>query len=296
MIVRRAFVGLLLVVGFLLLLEFTARLIILPAGTVFSYKKLQCNQNHIVSSDLAQPSSLEGVAYELRPNVQSCFKGGRFTTNALGMRDTNYQIEKPENIFRIAVIGSSWAMGSEVGDNESYPEYLERKLNAEKPEKTVEVLNFGVEDHGLCDMVGILKRRALSFSPDAIIVELTKHTTRIACDTRLSDGASLNHVENAAFRPYLWYSLTKWLRIRLLGFGRPYRRWLDQDAERVQNITKAYATIKELQPHYKFSVFSPGSKTPRRKSGVLEHLVLESFVLGIAGNENHNDGEDRIDQ
>lgn len=253
-IVRRPFSGFLFVLGFLLLLEFTARLILLPAGTVFSYRKLQCNQNHIVSSGLAQPSSLEGVAYELRPSVRSCFKGGRFTTNAFGMRDKNYGIAKPENTFRIAVIGSSWAMGSEVDDEESYPKYLEQKLNAANPGKTIEVLNFGVEDYGLCDMLGMLKGRALSFSLDVVIIEVTKHTTRIACDTRLSEGASL-HAENAALRPYLWYSLTRWLNIRLLGFGRPHRRWLDQDSERVQNIIKAYATIKELQRRYEFPVF-----------------------------------------
>lgn len=255
MIVRRAFAALLLVLGFLLLLEFTARLTTLPVETVFSYKKLQCNQNHIVSSGLAQPSSLDGVAYELRPNVQSCFKGTRFTTNAFGMRDRNYEIRKAENTFRIAVIGSSWAMGSEVDDQDSYPEQLERKLNAENPAQTVEVLNFGVEDHGLCDMVGMLKGRALAFSPDVVVIELTKHTTRIACETRLSEGASLHRVENAAFRPYLWYSLTRWLKIRVLGFGRPYRRWLDQDVEREQNIINAYARIKELQRRYHFPVF-----------------------------------------
>lgn len=255
MILRRALSVLVLVLGFLLLLEFTARLTILPLETVFSYKKLQCNQNHIVSSGLAQPSSLEGVAYELRPNVRSCFKGGRFNTNAFGMRDRNYDTRKAENAFRIAVIGSSWAMGSEVDDEDSYPEQLERKLNAENPAKTVEVLNFGVEDHGLCDMVGILKGRALAFSPDVVIVEVTKHTTSIACETSLSEGASLHQVENAAFRPYLWYSLTRWFKIRLLGFGRPYRHWLDQDVEREQNVINAYARIKELQRQYHFSVF-----------------------------------------
>ncbi len=117
---------------------------------------------------------------ELKPGYVTLFDGWgcklkevtQIKINSQGFRDSEYAIEKPENVYRIIVFGDSFTFGLGVENNETYPEQLEILLNREN-EKKFEVLNFGFYGHTLIKEVAYLEAKALNYSPDLIIIGIT---------------------------------------------------------------------------------------------------------------------------
>jgi hypothetical protein len=106
---------------------------------------------------------------ELIPGWQGTVAGKPFTINDLGMRDRLDRTQvKPAGTCRIAVVGSSVVMGWGAGDEETFCFLLEKKLNAERPGKRVEVLNFGTGASIAIHRRVLLERKILSFEPDAL--------------------------------------------------------------------------------------------------------------------------------
>ena len=104
---------------------------------------------------------------KLRPNYSVIFKGELLSTNRWGMRDKDYDLEKPDNVFRLALLGGSYEMGSGVGDGENYESLLENKLN--EGDIKCEVLNFAVGGYHLIENEYNAEHSLLNFKPDAII-------------------------------------------------------------------------------------------------------------------------------
>ncbi len=108
----------------------------------------------------------------LKPNLNIVFKRARLTTNRWGMRDREYTRVKPEGVFRMALVGASYSMGSGVNDGESYESLLEAWLNrdyAGAPFSGYEILNFSVGGYTLFQKVAICRRRVFDFQPDAVL-------------------------------------------------------------------------------------------------------------------------------
>jgi hypothetical protein len=111
---------------------------------------------------------------ELQPDAHIIFEDQPLTTNHWGMRDREYSLEKPEGVYRIALLGPSHVMGSGVADGETFSDFLEERLNQQagssldKPR--YEVLNFGVAGYSLTQQLGMLEIRALRFQPDAVVI------------------------------------------------------------------------------------------------------------------------------
>ena len=133
----------------------------------------------IFDSGLVQAGTEPGVLYELRPGLDTWYKGVRFHTNSAGLRDDEYTVAKPDGAFRIAVLGSSWTMGSGVASEDTWHARIEEWLNAEDASRRYEVLNFGVDQYGIGEIVATLEHKALAYEPDLIIVALTYFTPAV---------------------------------------------------------------------------------------------------------------------
>ena len=123
------------------------------------------------------------LQFDLWPDVDQELYGHRFTTNRHGMRDRDYTIAKPENTFRIALLGSSIDMGWGVGDDDTYENLLENWLNAHAKlhgiNRRFEVLNFAVAAYAPSQRYATLSRRAAAFSPDLVIFSATMLDARL---------------------------------------------------------------------------------------------------------------------
>jgi D-alanyl-lipoteichoic acid acyltransferase DltB (MBOAT superfamily) len=113
------------------------------------------------------------LEYELRPFAGILFKNKPFSTNRWGMRDQDYQKQKPAQTYRYALLGASPEMGSGVADNETFESLAEARLNREKPARDpyarYEILNFSVGGYTPPQFVWILEHKVFDFQPDAVL-------------------------------------------------------------------------------------------------------------------------------
>ena len=117
----------------------------------------------------------EHVASRLRPGARGWWtKEGHawFEVNSLGMRDEPRSVEKPDDVYRIAVLGDSFMEAAQVSVEDCFTQRLQRLLNERNcvPSKRVEVLNFGVSGYGTAQELLTLKHRVWQFNPDEVLL------------------------------------------------------------------------------------------------------------------------------
>ena len=99
---------------------------------------------------------------------------GWVQVNQDGLRDREYTKYKPENTFRIAILGDSFAEAIQVNQEETFWSFIEKELpNCQGiNQQKVEVINFGVGDYGTAQELMTLKHRVWDYSPDLIILAI----------------------------------------------------------------------------------------------------------------------------
>lgn len=99
--------------------------------------------------------------------------------NQAGMRSgREFPLAKEPGVFRVAVLGDSFAESLQVREEETFALLLERQLAAcvrlakgERP-KRVEVLNFGVQGYGTAQEWLVWRQKAKAYQPDAVLLLL----------------------------------------------------------------------------------------------------------------------------
>lgn len=111
----------------------------------------------------------------LNPNTEGWFtkEGKAFVRiNKDGWRDRVHQIEKPENTFRLAVLGDSYVAAMQVAENKTFWSATERQLQ-QCPAlggKKLEVLSFGMDGAGTGDELLTYRKHAQRYTPDMVLV------------------------------------------------------------------------------------------------------------------------------
>lgn len=92
-----------------------------------------------------------------------------YITNADGLRDNDYNIDKSRDTFRIIGLGDSFTYGLGVSLEDSYLKVLEKLLNEDTLGKyRFEVLNLGVSGIGQKQMLELLTEVAMKYHPDLV--------------------------------------------------------------------------------------------------------------------------------
>ncbi len=114
----------------------------------------------------------------LKPNIKEKFIHPAnqeppffMSTNSLGLRsDREISFQVPENTKRILCLGDSYTFGFGVGNQETYPFYLEKKLNEESGSShRYQVINAGFANGVATDAQYLyLKEQGIKFSPDVV--------------------------------------------------------------------------------------------------------------------------------
>jgi lysophospholipase L1-like esterase len=112
----------------------------------------------------------------LRPD-DAVVKGGvSWRTNAHGMRDSPYSVEKPAGTFRIAFVGDSIGAGWGVDVEDRFESILETTWNARSRRAggpTIEILNCAVPGHAPGQRWYHFSRIGWAMRPDLVICEST---------------------------------------------------------------------------------------------------------------------------
>ncbi len=113
------------------------------------------------------------LRFELKPGITSILERQDFNTmvaiSSQGLRDREYSLQKPEGVYRVAIVGDSFTFGFGVEQNETFTEILEKSLNG-RGNKRYEVMNFGVSAYGTEQEYLVIRKKVLTFNPDMVIV------------------------------------------------------------------------------------------------------------------------------
>jgi len=120
----------------------------------------------------APPDS--GLVFELKPNLDGIFKFAPFRTNSRGLRDREYPLAKDRGIFRVGVLGSSFAMPSGVAIEHAFHSLLEEQLSREFAPTRYEFINFAVGMYNPEQVLATLEHRALAYDLDLILFTATR--------------------------------------------------------------------------------------------------------------------------
>ncbi|MDZ4701761.1 MAG: hypothetical protein SH809_18760, partial [Rhodothermales bacterium] len=130
-----------------------------------------------MNSEATRPG--EGLlVYELIPNFDGVEKEMPFKTNQWGMRDKEYSKEKPDGVYRMAMLGASYEQGSGVTEEETYEALVETRLNAELAGGAYagyEILNFSVGGYSPVQNLVVAEKKAFDFQPDLVFYAI--HST-----------------------------------------------------------------------------------------------------------------------
>jgi hypothetical protein len=114
------------------------------------------------------------LRYDHLPSVSEMVQEVRYDINRWGMRDADYALTKEPGTYRIALIGSSRAIGWGIGVGHRYETIVEGRLNQERrdaKDQNYEILNFAVDGYLPVQELITLETKAIQFKPNAVIYE-----------------------------------------------------------------------------------------------------------------------------
>lgn len=110
-----------------------------------------------------------------RPNAEGWYEREdliRIRINSNGLRGPEIPIAKPPGVFRVVVLGDSFAEGFQVTYEARFSKVMEEAIasSCAPPGRRVEVLNFGVSGYGQARELLMLRHYAKAYAPDLVLV------------------------------------------------------------------------------------------------------------------------------
>jgi lysophospholipase L1-like esterase len=94
--------------------------------------------------------------------------------NSHGLRDREFNYQKPHNTIRIGIFGDSFTFGEGVQNNEAYPKILEELLRHDEKLRSnlvnIEVLNFGIGKTGTSHQYAFYQKEGRKYQLDFVIL------------------------------------------------------------------------------------------------------------------------------
>jgi hypothetical protein len=117
------------------------------------------------------------LLYRHRPDAHTTYTQDEFsvdvTINTHGLRDVERAYDKPDNVFRVFVLGDSFMAALQVNQEDTLPAQLEAWLNADprtaESGYRFEVLDGGVGGYNTLDEYLLLREEALRYAPDLVL-------------------------------------------------------------------------------------------------------------------------------
>lgn len=99
--------------------------------------------------------------------------------SAASLQDGPHSATKPENTFRIVVVGDSFTFGQNVQFDDTFPKRLERWLNLNDVPIKVEVINAGVPGFSTHHEVALVEKAIRQQQADLVVLEITLNDAEI---------------------------------------------------------------------------------------------------------------------
>ena len=118
------------------------------------------------------------LGWTLRPGTQGWFtKEGRtfVRVNDAGFRDRDHSLDKPDDVFRIAVLGDEHSEAMQVELKDAWWLRLGQQLEgcSVAGGRRVEVLNFGITSYGTAQELVMLETVVMRYQPDLVLLQFS---------------------------------------------------------------------------------------------------------------------------
>lgn len=113
---------------------------------------------------------LDGRLYQHKPNLDLPFGSFWLRTNSLGCRGPEVAREKPDDVFRIVVLGDSVAFGWGVDDEVTFVRRLEAEWQPGATGKRLEVVNTALPMYDTNQELAALRETGLPLAPDLVLL------------------------------------------------------------------------------------------------------------------------------
>jgi lysophospholipase L1-like esterase len=136
-----------------------------------------------VFSPVRTEDELRSLRHSFFPTLPASLRDNsvwEVSLNSEGFRDAEFSQEKPSSAFRIICLGDSWTFGSNVGQDEAYPQRLRVLLRQEFPMANFEVFNLGMLGYAAYNGLQVLKTKALDLNPDLVVLAFAMNEPRMA--------------------------------------------------------------------------------------------------------------------
>ena len=92
--------------------------------------------------------------------------------NSDGLRDVEHNLKKPNDVYRIAILGDSFAEARSVNLEDTFWFKLKSNLKncRNKKFKNLEIINFGITEYGTTQQYLTLKNNVWKYEPDLILL------------------------------------------------------------------------------------------------------------------------------
>jgi len=231
----------------------------------------------LVGEDGKQLPRLHGIMALARPNTRGEYKGVLHRTNSRGLRGPDYTANPAEHVFRMAVTGDSFTMGSGVAERQTYSARLEDLLNRQGGRR-FEVLNAGIG--GINTTVAVRRLRHVFdwYHPHLAIYGFTVNDIEGPHYRRTRDpnneGRSFWIRMNAAGSPsYLWRFIAPRIAIAYATYINPRLDYSDD--EYLDNYLRNPAAWADFQ-----AGLTSLAQLARRR-GVCAHVFVHTQLVRL---------------
>ncbi len=119
----------------------------------------------------------------LTPGFKGFYENKPVFINSKGLRDYEFSYKKPNNIYRIIVLGDSVTFGHGVEISQTYVKLLEKKLNFKFSNK-FQIINTGIPGYNTKKEADYFEVELYKYNPDMVLVELLFNDAEIFDDPR----------------------------------------------------------------------------------------------------------------
>ena len=145
-------------------------LLLFNAALCFVLLELSLRVYSLVTSDpLTLPNLKDVTLVNKRRTEKMQQTRYGFPFNSDGFLDTEFVRPKPDNVFRVLVLGDSFGVGT-VGYTHHYLTLLEQQLEGLEPGKQIEVCNLGISSTAPQHYLSLLNQIGDSLEPDLVMV------------------------------------------------------------------------------------------------------------------------------
>lgn len=165
--------------------------------------------------------------------------------NSLGFRGPEFTSEKPENTFRIFLVGGSTAFGAgATSDYSTISGFLQKKFDDVKLIKKIQVINAGISSVTSFEETYYIKHTLVQLNPDLIVIYggFNDAQYRVLSDPVISKEKEVKESEGFKFKNFPFYR-TPWVIHDLLSAKMPHtdssKRADDDSTEKIISLWKS---------------------------------------------------------